>query len=54
MGAATAGLGIVSVLLWFWPPCGLLGHNHSYRSLRIGLSDCSQRESQEGGSALYC
>lgn len=53
-GGATTRAGLVSILLWFWASRWFLWTQSCYRSLMIGLSDCSQRESQELGSALCC
>lgn len=48
VGAATAGRGLVSVLLWFWPPGVFGGHNHVIGAPALGCQIVPKESSGRG------
>lgn len=48
MGAATTRLGLVSVLLWFWPPGGFFRHNHVIGARALGCHIVPKESSGRG------
>lgn len=49
VGAATAGRGLLSVLLWFWPPGVFWGHNHVIGAPALGCQIVPKESSGRWG-----
>lgn len=48
VGAATAGQGLMSLLLWFWPPGVFWGHNHVIGAPALGCQIVPKESSGRG------